>query len=202
MIQRHRGQRHAQVGGLAGGEHGLALAQPAAGDGLGLVQRLTEALQLAGDGVIPAPASDQALDGRIEELPSLGGLEDVAGDREIEGGGGRSPLQKIGEGFLDALQIALPAAGEGALTQAMAQRLGIDRLHIALSAEDRIDLSGQQAQLGAAPEHLRHRFVVAKPDAAPEQSPALAMIIGAAEHGSQEILLVEQQLTGRHGRHW
>ena len=84
----------------------------------------------------------------------------------------------------------------------MAQRLGIDRLHITLAAEDRIDLASQQAQLGAAPEHLRHRFVVAKPDAAAEQAPALAVIIGAAEHGGQEVFLVEQQLTGRHGRHW
>jgi hypothetical protein len=84
----------------------------------------------------------------------------------------------------------------------MAQRLGIDRLHITLSAEDRIDLASQQAQLGAAPEHLGHRLVVAKPDAAPEQAPTLAVIIGAAEHGGQEVLLVEQQLTGRHGRHW
>jgi hypothetical protein len=61
--------------------------------------------------VIPAPASDQTVDGRVEELPCLGGLEDVAGDWEIEGGGSRSPLQKIGEGFLDPLQIALPASG-------------------------------------------------------------------------------------------
>jgi hypothetical protein len=43
-----------------------------------------------------------------------------------------------------------------------------------LTAEDRIDLASQLAQLGAAPEHLRHRFVVAKPDATAEQSPALA----------------------------
>jgi len=114
--------------------------------------------------VIAAPAGDQTVDSRVEELPCLGGLEDVAGDREIMGGGGRSPLQKIGEGFLYTLQIALPAAGEGALAQAMAQRLGIDRLHIALAAEDCIDLTGQQAQLGAAPEHLRHWFIVGTPE--------------------------------------
>ena len=87
------------------------------------------------------------------------------------------------------------------MSQTLAQRLGIDQVDVALAAEDGIDLSGDQAMAGAAPERLGNRLVEAQADAAAEQPPALGLVSRPAQHRRQQVLLMLQQIgMGEIGR--
>ena len=81
----------------------------------------------------------------------------------------------------------------------MANCLGIDRMHIAPAAKDGIDLACHQPQFGSAPKRFRHGLVVAQPHTPPEQAPAGAVVLACGEHGGEEIVFVQKQVSASLG---